>query len=420
MRVWIFVLAGISAAFAADEQRLALVAKAQTSFDRVAAAAAPDLRDAIACVQTQAALLSVAFPEEASEAHFRKGYCLLTSATVTQSRGEFTEASAEFDKAIESWPARVQAALRKKIPAPPLSAGLRVLAPLSLLEAGADGPQSQHAEQELSLALTAPDCSSNVMPVALCEQTVELGHHWLGWMALRRDELAEATRHFSRAQGSGWPEWVAGRKAFVYGKYGEAASQYRDAIGLFERGPGASLMSRLEPPRDLEAKWREAGGAWLLAHDAPAALAALDAAVKAGPSDAQALFLRARAKELAGEKESALSDYNLASRTAFANAKDLSSGEAHLYRGILLYRRNDFPHAEDEFSSALNFDISTAMRSDAVAWRHMAAVASGSCAASRRFLEDALITVSPYFPKDEARGLMSKCPVMVSSGPALR
>src|SRR5207302_10704757 len=105
----------------------------------------------------------------------------------------------------------------------------------------------------------------------------------------------------------------------------------------------------------------------------------------------------------------ALIDYNLASRTAFANAKDLASGEAHLYRGILLYRRKDFARAEDEFASALNFEIPETLRADAQAWRHLAAVASGSCASAKEFLDRTLPGVSPYFPKNEARHLAVNC-----------
>ena len=105
------------------------------------------------------------------------------------------------------------------------------------------------------------------------------------------------------------------------------------------------------------------------------------------PSNPHALFLRARAKELAGRKDEALADYNLASRTAFAAAQDLASGEAHLYRGIVLYRRKDYARAEDEFASALNFEMTGALRPDARAWRHLAAVAGGSCGSARAVLE---------------------------------
>ena len=110
-----------------------------------------------------------------------------------------------------------------------------------------------------------------------------------------------------------------------------------------------------------------------------------------------------------GRKDEALADYNLASRTAFAAAQDLASGEAHLYRGIVLYRRKDYARAEDEFASALNFEMTGALRPDARAWRHLAAVAGGSCGSARQSLNLALPAVSPFFPRDEARSLASAC-----------
>jgi tetratricopeptide (TPR) repeat protein len=121
------------------------------------------------------------------------------------------------------------------------------------------------------------------------------------------------------------------------------------------------------------------------------------------------LFLRARAKDMSGQTDGAIADYSLAARTALAKAQDLSSGDGHLYRGIMLYRRKDFARAEDEFSSALNFAIPAELRADAVAWRRMAAVAGGSCAGGRHYLEEALPQASPWFPADEARTLMAAC-----------
>jgi tetratricopeptide (TPR) repeat protein len=169
------------------------------------------------------------------------------------------------------------------------------------------------------------------------------------------------------------------------------------------------LLERIAPPIDLASAYVELGGAQFLAGDKTGAVATLNQAVKASPLNARALFLRARAKESSGQTDGAVSDYSLAARTAFANTQDLASGEGHLYRGILLYRRKAFEQAEDEFSSALNFAIPADLRADAVGWRRMSAVAGGSCGVGRKYLEEALPKVSPYFPGDEARALMSSC-----------
>ena len=248
------------------------------------------------------------------------------------------------------------------------------------------------------------------MTVAFCQSAVEMGRRWLGWMALQREDLGEAERDFTNAAGTGWREWVAGRKAFVSGNYREAAAQYRKAVDLSPKDEPASFAERLGPPWNYPSRLTDLGAAQVLAGDTAAAIATLDTAAKAQPENARVLYLRARAKELAGQMEPALADYNLASRTAYAAARDLASGEAHLYRGILLYRRKDYSHAEDEFASALNFEIPASLRPDAVAWRHLAAVAAGSCEASRQNLERSLTATSPFFPKDEARKISAACP----------
>ena len=77
--------------------------------------------------------------------------------------------------------------------------------------------------------------------------------------------------------------------------------------------------------------------------------------------------------------------------------------------GVALYRKKDYTRAEQEFSSALNFDSGPA-REDAVAWRHMAAVAAGSCGPSATLLEQSMSGASSYFPKDEAEALLKHCP----------
>ena len=84
----------------------------------------------------------------------------------------------------------------------------------------------------------------------------------------------------------------------------------------------------------------------------------MNQAVRRDPANARALFLRGRAKDAAGQPDAAIADYNLAARNALAKAEDQGSGEAHIYRGISLYRRKEYEPAEDEFTNALNFEIS--------------------------------------------------------------
>jgi tetratricopeptide (TPR) repeat protein len=170
-----------------------------------------------------------------------------------------------------------------------------------------------------------------------------------------------------------------------------------------------AMRERLGPPVDLSAAYTELGGAQLLASDPTGALASLNQAVRSDSTNARALFLRARAQDAAGRTDAAIADYGLAARNALAKAGEGASGEAHVYRGISFYRRRDFARAEDEFNNALSFEIDPALRADAVAWRRLAAVASGSCEAGRRYLEEALPAASPFFPREEARATIASC-----------
>jgi tetratricopeptide (TPR) repeat protein len=410
----------IPALFAADEQQVELALRAQTDFDRAALAAIPQVPDTARCIQSQAALLSVARQGELSLVHYRKGFCTLAGATVTNNAAEFRDAAGEFDKAIESWPDRALGN-PKNSPPEPVSSGLRMLAAVARLKAGADLATTDRERQEIAAAVQPAACVSSIMTASYCQSLMQTGRDWLGWMALQRNDLYEAARDFTDAPQVPWAQWTAGRQAFVDRQYKDAAAHYRRAVDNWvaaERNQSGSIRERLEPSPELPQALTDLGGSQLLSGDLPAATASLDAALKADPSLARAAYLRARAFELAGNTEQAMAEYNLASRTAFANAKDLASGEAHLYRGILMYRRKDYAHAENEFASALNFDISPALKPDAVAWRHMAAVAGGSCSVSRQYLEESLAQVSPYFPKQEARAVAGSCPLTSAGGTA--
>jgi len=411
MAAWVLTLFTVTTLFAADERQLALVLKAQSDFDRVELSATPQVREAGACVQSQAGLLPVTAPEELALIHYRKGYCTLAGATSSNDQSGYLAAAADFDQAVDSWPLRFRNGGKKR-PPEPVSSGLQVLAAIARLRAGMNDPAMERAQREISAAVQTAACVSTIMPADLCRDILATGRQWLGWMALRAGNLDKAATEFSGFAASGWPAWVAGRQAFASGNYAGTVVQYNQAIQVWKpiwQVPGTTFLKALAPRPDLASALTERGGAELLAGDTKSAIATLDEAIKADPSDARAIFLRGRARELGGQKEQALGDYNLASRTAFANAKDLVSGEAHLYRGIVLYRRRDFGRAEEEFSSALNFEIPAAIRSDAIAWRRLAAVAAGACVTALEYLAPSLAVVSPYFPKEEAQAMLASC-----------
>ena len=412
-------LLGICAVLrAADEQLLALAMRAQSDFDRVQNASGPDLPEATRCEQSEAALLPVAAPTDLSQTHFRKGYCTLAAALITHDSGNFLQAASEFEEALKTWPEHTARAPKNR-PVEPLSSGLRLLAPIARLEAGGAHPDAAELVREnrqISAALDKPVCPASFFPAATCDALLATGRLWLGWIALQQDDLDQASRELSPLPDAAWTHYVTGKRSFHDRHYTEAARHFGEAIDRWKpEDLSAPLAARLSPRPDLPQALADWGSAQFLSGDTSAAIPTLDAAVKIAPDPARALFLRARAEELAGRMDVALADYSLASRTALAHAQDLASGEAHLYRGILLYRRKDFTHAENEFASALNFDIPKALRPDAIAWRHMAAVEQGGCAASRSALEDSLAEVSPYFPKDEARAVAASCPLSGSA-----
>jgi tetratricopeptide (TPR) repeat protein len=392
---------------AADLRQLALVLKAQGDFERVQQARRPGIPDTEACLQSQAAALAVSPPEDRSQLYYRKGYCAFAGAVATEDPRQFLAAVTEFDKAVEAWPARTPKS--KNAPPEPVSSGLRVFAAVSRLHANIE---TVGVRQELAVMLGSPSCNSNLMPAVSCTDLLAVGAQWLGWFALRDNQMEEAARQFAAMPSSGWSAWVQGRREFAGARYGAAAAQYKQAIDQWKRiwqGEGPTLLQVLGPKPQFASALADWGGARMLAGDLPAAILTLDASIQADSANPHAIFLRARAKELAGLKDAALADYNLASRTAFAAARDLASGEAHLYRGIFLYRRQDFARAEEEFASALNFEMMPGLLPDARAWRHLAAVAGGSCGPARQSLDRALAVVSPFFPQVEARSLASSC-----------
>jgi tetratricopeptide (TPR) repeat protein len=396
---------------ASGDRESELVVRAQSDFDRVELSGSPQIQDTSGCVQSQAAAIAVAPRAELASLYFQKGYCELIGATLNHRAGDFQQAAGSFEKSIEAWPDSL-GRNGKNAPPQPAPSGLRILAAISPLLGGESEGASANAAKQISAAEDHPFCPASLMAESFCQTLLQVGRGWLGWMALEHNDLIEATRELSSVPESPWALWAAGQQAFRDRNYAEAGAQYRQAVQLWTEAQSApDIAQRLAPQPDLPLVWMQLGKAQLIAGEAAAAIGSLDNAIKGNSSLARAIYYRARAEELQGRTEQALADYALASRTAFANAQDLKSGEAHLYRGILFFRRKDYARAEDEFASALNFGIAPDLVPDTEAWRHMAAVAQGACGASRQMLEDSLTHVSALFPKAEARSLAAACPL---------
>jgi tetratricopeptide (TPR) repeat protein len=379
MNVRLLTIFAASALFAADVERLAVVQKGQQDFERVFSGATPSLGDAQACVRSAASVIPIATPEEAPRAHFELGWCALAAGTPAQ-------AVAEFDAAIAAWPLQ----FNKKRPPEPMPSVFPVMAAVARLNGGATEAKD-----------LAPGhiCPPSLMPTNRCEEILNIGREWQGYLDLKRNDVDAAARDFPR---SAWTDYVAAKQLFRERKYLEAVAAYKRAVDNWKPNP-------IAPKLDLSAANAELGGAQLLAGDIPGALASLNQALKIDPANARALFLRGRVHDAAAQTDAAIADYNLASRSALAKEGDEAFGESHLYRGISYYRRKEFTQAEDEFDNALNADISETLRADAVAWRRLSAVASGSCEVARKDLEAALAPTSPFFPKEEARAAIARC-----------
>src|SRR5690242_17735038 len=195
MGVRILAFFAASALFAADEQQLALALKAQSDFDRVSLTASPAVRDAEICVQSQAALLPVAAPEELPSVHYRKGYCTLAEAGVTGDSAAFRQAAAEFDAAVAAWPGRFSK--KSKLPPETVPAALGALGAIARLNgAPGDAATVDAATNEISSALANPGCSATVMAPERCRQVLETARQWWGWIALERGDIDEAGRRF--------------------------------------------------------------------------------------------------------------------------------------------------------------------------------------------------------------------------------
>lgn len=400
----LLLLVAVTAVEAEDERFLALALQAQSSFDRVETAPFPVLPDTIRCVQSQAEVLSLAKPADVPQFRFRKGYCTLLGATLTGNRAEYDEAARDFAQAVAAWDSRAPE---------PLSSGLQVLSAIARLRAGAEPQVLPDIRAGLEDAVARSVCSGTVMSRLDCSQLVEAGRLWLGWLDDRQGNLAEAAQHFRASSEAGWVSWEGARQAQAARRYSQAAEEFEKAVDAWtaeQKYPKPGIPRLLGPQPDLADAIYRLGAAEYLAGRYPEAVATLVKALKARPGDAGILFVRGLAKEAQGQAEPALADYQLASRTAFANPDaPHSAGEAHYYRGVWMYRRKDFTRAEDEFATALNQDPGAAVRPDVDAWRHLAAVATGTCGSEADRLATALRPASDFFPRREAEKLVQAC-----------
>jgi tetratricopeptide (TPR) repeat protein len=83
-------------------------------------------------------------------------------------------------------------------------------------------------------------------------------------------------------------------------------------------------------------------------------------------------------------------------------------GQAHYFRGLLLYQAKNYPSAEVEFSLALTGRLGDLGKPDVNAWKIMSAVAGSGCKSSDA-LDAAMEAASDKFPKAQANALVFDC-----------
>src|SRR5262249_2046137 len=193
--------------FAADEQRLALLLRAQTDFDRVVLAPAPQLHDTNVCIQTQAAMIPVATAEEAPLFWFRKGYCTLAAGPLRQDAKVYVQAASAFDQAIAAWPAH-NLAIAKYRAAEPVPSVLPVLASIARLKAGKGDAKS------ITEAVNAHKCNDALTTPQTCEAILRTGREWVAWSALLGDDVFTAGHEIPETS-TAWRDWIAAKRTLL-------------------------------------------------------------------------------------------------------------------------------------------------------------------------------------------------------------
>ena len=233
---------------------------------------------------------------------------------------------------------------------------------------------------------------------------LETGRQWLGWIALRDGALDDAARVLSGVRrfrlepvGAGPPQFRGGLATR------DAVTSYTRAIEMWGSASGRSPPSPRTRSASQHAGRRSpisaAPNCWPAT--CAAAIRTLDIVHQGRPSHAHAHSSCGRApSELSRpERRGAC---RLQPRQPDRLRRRAGSGQR---RGPSLPRHpalspEGFRARRGRILQRAEFRESRRRcRQDAAAWRHLSAVAGGSCASAREFLEGSLARVSPFFPK---------------------
>ena len=385
-------------------------AKAKADFEKVDAEPIPAVADALACAQSNAAALPVLRPDERYLAYYRKGYCELFAALPSGAAESFQAADRDFTEAIASWP-------RKSATRPP--GGLRALTSIARLEQGRMADAYPDMARELTTTIAEPSCAPTpLMTAAFCNALIDVARTWLGWLAYRNNDLAEAARVMesltSANPPNAWALWISGRLAQQQNHAPESSVLYEKALAASEaaeksRNPDAVTLPG--PKLDVAALQYQIALSDYAGERYDTAIGHLDATIKASPRNSYAIFLRARSKDALHLSVAAMEDYALAVQTARAgNDAVWNVGQASYFLALLLYQAKDYARAETEFANALSGRLGEIPPADVKAWQSLTGLAARGCkASSLDSLEAALSGVSAHFPKQQAEAVAFDC-----------
>jgi tetratricopeptide (TPR) repeat protein len=342
------------------------VTAARRAFETVEALASiPNPADVQSCIQAQREAGKIPAKSERVLIDARRMYCEFLKAALANDTKALAQSAAAMDTPRGDG---------KNDSAPVL----KLAASIAALKSAAPGAQ---AEQDLTTALQSLNClNAGFARTQTCNALDSAGRLWLGWFALRRNELTQAETAFHHVGASPWNAWLTGIYSSEGRRCREAAMAFADAAASWPIR-GRSLVEWLGPqpaPGELPARLAYAQA---MAGDTEAALPNLDAAISARPNDAVSLFLRGLLRRSIPDLEAA--------------AKAAPPEQAHLYRGVLFERRREYPAATREFDQA---GKDTA---DLAAWKSLTDAAAGACPADSNEMDKLSATATPLFPKGE-------------------
>ncbi len=362
------------ASFAHAKEKEGMTA-ARQAFEKIEAVSGiPRAEDIGVCMQTQQDALKAASTSERALLLARSSYCQFLRAALSATPVDLKGAALALTRARGE--------------------GKNDSAPLLLVTAGIAGLKSNPsaapdapAIQNLTALLPTLNClNAGFAGVKTCNGLQRAGYLWVGWSALANNRRADAETAFRHGESAAWISCIAGKAALETNRWQDAALAFTSAASAWSGAMSFSdWLGPQLPPGELagDVAWSRA-----MSGDTQAALAPLNAALAARPTDARLLFLRARMRESIPDLEAAI--------------KNAPPNDAHFYRGVLQVRQHQY------VAAALEFDAAPP-RPDLEAWRSLTRAATGQCAQDAGAMDQLAASASPLFPKKEYQAEVLQC-----------